>query len=186
MVAVDCGIRLDEILQVKTNFDNGGGRPICTTADRSKGWGERANEFNILKSNNMEHKKMFAFLIPTSIESQPQMAGLLRESFGGYANGYVAIPPDHPCYGKEYEEIDVEVHGGLTFGEDAESLFKYGWLCEDVEMLNADSVDDIPPDYYVVGFDTLHIDDNEDSCDREYCIDETMYLMEQLEEMYNN
>lgn len=29
--------------------------------------------------------------------------------------GYVRIPADHPLYGKDYEEISVDVHGGLTF-----------------------------------------------------------------------
>jgi len=32
-------------------------------------------------------------------------------------NGYVALPKGHPCYGKGYDNIDVEVHGGLTFSE---------------------------------------------------------------------
>lgn len=29
--------------------------------------------------------------------------------------GYVAVEPDHPLHGKDYEAPDVEVHGGLTF-----------------------------------------------------------------------
>lgn len=37
--------------------------------------------------------------------------------FGGYLNGYVSIPSDHPYYQKKYEDIDIECHGGLTFGE---------------------------------------------------------------------
>ena len=35
---------------------------------------------------------------------------------GGYLCGYVAIPSDHPSYQKRYEDIDIAVHGGLTFG----------------------------------------------------------------------
>lgn len=134
----------------------------------------------------MEHKKMYAFLIPISIKLQQQMAGLLREPFGGYANGYVAIPPEHPCHGKDYDEIDVDVHGGLTFGERIDILRVVSWPQNDVEMLNADDYSDIPDDYYVVGFDTLHAGDNESNCDREYCVNETLSLMEQLEKMYNN
>lgn len=30
-------------------------------------------------------------------------------------NGYVAIPKGHPYYGKSYDDMDVRVHGGLTF-----------------------------------------------------------------------
>lgn len=37
--------------------------------------------------------------------------------FGGHLCGYVAIPPEHPFYQKRYEDIDIDVHGGLTFGE---------------------------------------------------------------------
>lgn len=134
----------------------------------------------------MEHKKMYAFIIPVSFKLAQQMAGLLREPFGGYANGYVAIPPEHPCHGKDYDEIDVDVHGGLTFGERIDILRVVSWPQNDVEMLNADDYSDIPDDYYVVGFDTLHAGDNESNCDREYCVNETLSLMEQLEKMYNN
>jgi hypothetical protein len=33
----------------------------------------------------------------------------------GYRCGYVKIPKNHPWYGVHYNEIDIEVHGGLTF-----------------------------------------------------------------------
>ena len=29
--------------------------------------------------------------------------------------GYLGVPKDHPWYGKDYDEVDVEVHGGLTY-----------------------------------------------------------------------
>lgn len=29
--------------------------------------------------------------------------------------GYVGVYRDHPAYGKDYEDVDVQVHGGLTF-----------------------------------------------------------------------
>lgn len=31
--------------------------------------------------------------------------------------GYVRVPPGHPYYGKDYDNVDVDVHGGLTFAE---------------------------------------------------------------------
>ena len=31
--------------------------------------------------------------------------------------GYVGLPPEHPLYGKDYEDVDFEVHGGLTFAD---------------------------------------------------------------------
>ncbi len=38
-----------------------------------------------------------------------------RHSTGGSLNGYVALPPSHKYYNKHYDNIDVDVHGGLTF-----------------------------------------------------------------------
>jgi len=29
--------------------------------------------------------------------------------------GYVGVGPDHPAYGKHYDDVDVDVHGGLTY-----------------------------------------------------------------------
>lgn len=31
--------------------------------------------------------------------------------------GYIRVPPDHPWYGKEYEDVPASCHGGLTFAE---------------------------------------------------------------------
>lgn len=35
----------------------------------------------------------------------------------GYRCGYVRVPAGHPWHGKHYDEIDAEVHGGLTFSD---------------------------------------------------------------------
>jgi len=32
----------------------------------------------------------------------------------GWGNGYVAVPKEHPLYGKDYNNIDIDIHGGLT------------------------------------------------------------------------
>lgn len=66
----------------------------------------------------------------------------LDEGFG-HRCGYVGLPQGHPSYGKRYEDIDVEVHGGLTFS---------GW---DVEGFTADQL-------WWVGFDCLHAGDAPD------------------------
>lgn len=52
-------------------------------------------------------------------------------SLGSHPCGYVAVPKDHPFYGKEYCDIEdkIEVHGGLTFSgklKDLEDLW-FGW-----------------------------------------------------------
>jgi hypothetical protein len=35
----------------------------------------------------------------------------------GHRCGYVTVPEGHSCAGKDYNDVDVEVHGGLTYGE---------------------------------------------------------------------
>ena len=40
---------------------------------------------------------------------------LLRGPLGCWC-GYVAVGPDHPFHGKHYDNVPVEVHGGLTYG----------------------------------------------------------------------
>jgi hypothetical protein len=36
----------------------------------------------------------------------------------GHLNGYVAIPKGHFWYGHGYGDMDVEVHGGLTYSDE--------------------------------------------------------------------
>lgn len=36
----------------------------------------------------------------------------------GHWCGYVVLPPDHPMVGKDYDDIPVDVHGGLTYADD--------------------------------------------------------------------
>ena len=83
--------------------------------------------------------------------------------------GYVYIPQGHPCFDKFYENIDVDIHGGLTFDGHKE--------------LNG-------IDYYVVGFDCAHVGDIipenlvhfEDATYKDYNFikQETINLAEQL------
>ena len=52
--------------------------------------------------------------------------------------GYVYIPQGHPCFDKFCEDIDVQIHGGLTYS----GLTKLNGI-----------------DYYIVGFDCAHYGD---------------------------
>jgi hypothetical protein len=45
---------------------------------------------------------------------------VVRADLGGrsimkHRCGYVRVPPSHPWHGKFYDDIDADVHGGLTF-----------------------------------------------------------------------
>ena len=39
----------------------------------------------------------------------------LRNERSGNWCGYVGVPPEHPLHGKSYSELNVDVHGGLTY-----------------------------------------------------------------------
>ena len=56
-----------------------------------------------------------------------------------------------------------------------------GWR-NDTECIDFDNFDEIPKDYWVFGFDTMHYDDGP-HLDRDWCINETKDLLKQLQEL---
>lgn len=88
----------------------------------------------------------------------------------GWGNGYVALPKEHPCYGMDYNKIDVRVHWGLTFGDYADNLYKEDWelIPEGLEGT------------YIVGFDTSHCDSAELFPTEKEVLEETLSLRNQL------
>lgn len=60
----------------------------------------------------------------------------------GYLCGYVKVEQGHPWHGKHYDEVDVDVHGGLTFAQKDEPCNEGG-----------------PDSGYWVGFDCAHAGD---------------------------
>lgn len=98
----------------------------------------------------------------------------------GYANGYVAIPPSHPMHGKKHGDVSIDVHGGLTFSKPMDYV-KY--VFKDTECLGFDSLDEIPNDYWVFGFDTMHLYDNYRDEDRDYCVWETEKMVDQFKDL---
>lgn len=102
--------------------------------------------------------ELIAFVIPT------HMPG-----YGGWGNGYVALPEGHPCFGLDYDQIhdrfDIDVHYGLTYSDKANE-----YNPEEVQGM------------WVVGFDTLHSgDDMSKWPDEESVMREAERLKEQLE-----
>lgn len=69
---------------------------------------------------------------------------LLRNNLGNWC-GYVAIPSDHPLYGKK--DADVNVHGGLSYAAKCS-----GPICHAPEP-------GMPDDVWWLGFDTAHVFD---------------------------
>ncbi|MDQ5841188.1 MAG: hypothetical protein M3537_08625 [Chloroflexota bacterium] len=44
------------------------------------------------------------------------LPGLIVRGPAGALCGYAAVPPGHPYHGADYSDLEVEVHGGLTYG----------------------------------------------------------------------
>ena len=63
----------------------------------------------------------------------------------GYRCGYVKVEPGHPWHGKEMEDVDASVHGGITFAEADTPCEKDG-----------------PDNGWWVGFDCAHAGDARD------------------------
>lgn len=113
--------------------------------------------------------KTIAFLITTP--------NLMPMKTGEY-NGYVAVPPEHPLYGKgdSAEEVEaLDVHGGVTYTGKIEHLPYPSKLLDHKE---------IPRDWWVFGFDTCHYGDNPDKWNCKTVASETRKLQAQLENLF--
>jgi hypothetical protein len=83
-------------------------------------------------------------------------------SDNGWGNGYVRIPEGHEYYEKTYDDIPVNVHGGLTFGDHVFGKDKYF------------------SDGYWVGFDTAHYGDDRQRWPMDKVLDETIHLFKEI------
>ena len=56
----------------------------------------------------------------------------------GHRCGYVTVPKTHPAYGEDYDDLDIECHGGLTYANKG----KFGFDCahlgdgKDITLMN--------------------------------------------------
>jgi len=91
----------------------------------------------------------------------------------GWGNGYVVIPEGHKLHGIDYNDIDVSVHGGLTFSALADSDMVDDW----------DELSEGDLGSWVVGFDTCHWGDSIDNWSAENVQAETDRLLKQLIEL---
>ena len=110
-----------------------------------------------------------------SIEDNLRKYGTPTHFDGGYFNGYVVVLPEHPFYGKDYDEIDdllgknsstngFYVHGGLTFANDDKDF------CPELSKHF--------PDYWILGFDTRHAKDTAEYWTEERRWEETEKLLQ--------
>lgn len=58
---------------------------------------------------------------PDKIQWQDEATGypclIVRHPHFGFFCGYVGVQPNHPSYGKDYNDVGVSAHGGLTFAD---------------------------------------------------------------------
>lgn len=89
----------------------------------------------------------------------------------GWGNGYVVIPKGHPAHGKDYDDINIQVHGGLTFSSLADEIMDWE------EITKKDS------GCWVIGFDCAHYQDTPENCPRSYVQSQNRKLVKQLNDM---
>jgi len=108
---------------------------------------------------------------------------ILRNPDFGTLCGYIALPLKHPLAGKNYNDIPIQVHGGLTYGDKGDgSLYEkgyywYGFDCghswdfapKIVELLET-----------MEGTDTKHWYENTTYRNVEYVKGEIKYIVKQL------
>jgi hypothetical protein len=90
---------------------------------------------------------------PGPWQDEPDRVDFVHAGFACFAKrgpagswcGYVGVPSDHPAYGKEYDDVDVDVHGGLTYSDRCQ-----GELCHIPEP-------GMPDDVWWFGFDCAHL-----------------------------
>lgn len=73
-------------------------------------------------------------------------------SLGTHPCAYVFLSKDNENYGKDYDDIDISVHGGLTYSKDTISFLEF------LEKYNAYGLINIE-DKWVIGWDYAHLGD---------------------------
>jgi hypothetical protein len=72
----------------------------------------------------------------------------------GEANGYLVIDDkNHPWFGKHYNDISVDVHGGLTYSESVNAR----------TVKHFDDITENDVGSWLIGFDTCHFGDSTDN-----------------------
>jgi len=102
-----------------------------TTIDKSK-WGDGPWQ-------NEPDKKQW-------LDTDTGLPCLIVRNYHGFLCGYVGVTEGHPAFKKHYEDIDVEVHGGLTFSDFCQESAD---ICHIVEPGENDRV-------WWIGFDCDH------------------------------
>ena len=96
-----------------------------------------------------------------------------RQSNFGQLCGYVGLPKSHPWYGQGYGDINVEVHGGLTWSQHEKNR-------------NGAAYPHETGDTWWIGFDCAHFYDDTNPKDEDYVRGEIESLVHQAAVAYRN
>ena len=75
-----------------------------------------------IKEENPEHYEEYMEIVKKEgsehlwISAEGYHCRIWRNHMGVWC-GYVTVPKSHPAFGKHYDDVDVDVHGGLTYSE---------------------------------------------------------------------
>lgn len=92
---------------------------------------------------------------PDKIQWQDEKTGLpclIVRGPSGALCGYVGVDESHPCYEKDYDSVDVDVHGGLTFANHCAHGPEERGICHKPSEGEPDNV-------WWLGFDCAHSGD---------------------------
>lgn len=80
-----------------------------------------------------------------------------RDNITGSLCGYVGIVEGHPYFGVDYDDLHIDVHGGLTFSEFGGSIFENNdqWM----KLYYKDEFNADGKKLWWVGFDCCHYND---------------------------
>ena len=92
---------------------------------------------------------------PDKVQWKDERSGLAclvkRGPVGAWC-GYVGVAPDHPAFEKDYDDVDVEVHGGLTYAAACQHGPEESSICHIPDPGEPDNV-------WWFGFDCAHLHD---------------------------
>lgn len=117
---------------------------------------------------------------PDKIQWQDEATGLpcmvRRSPHMGFWCGYVGVPEGHPAFGQGYDDVTVEVHGGLTFAEKCSKGDEATSICHVPGVGESDNV-------WWLGFDCGHAGDLYPSRHPDFIADSYMKLGEMFDAM---
>lgn len=104
----------------------------------------------------------------------------------GHRCGYVAIPQSHKLFGVDYNEVDIDVHGGLTYGEYMDADLEVNENGGMYEVTGRYPKDLEGGNFYWLGFDCAHYNDAKDfDLIRELCDKDSADFIINLEQQFD-